>query len=102
MNLMLGQELVGLRRAHNKTLRTLAREVDVSAALLSLIERGKHVPNRELVVRLAKALDADADRLCGMCGRITAEAEQSFAALARSRPEFFRYFRTLIDRTGDH
>lgn len=100
MDATLGTEIRKTRTGIHKTLRSTAKEADISAALLSLIETDKHVPPKEVIVRLAYLLDADVDRWCGLAGKITAEAEESLARLARENPEFYRYFRTMIDRTG--
>jgi transcriptional regulator with XRE-family HTH domain len=91
----LGQELVAARTGQGKTLRGLAREAGISPALLSLIERDKHVPDKGLVVRLAALLNADGDYLCALVGRITPRAEEHLAQIARDDPEFFR---TMVNR----
>jgi transcriptional regulator with XRE-family HTH domain len=86
----LGQHIVAARSRAHKTLRSLAKEAGISPALLSLIERNKHQPYKELVVRLAGLLNADADYLCALVGRITPAAEKHLAELAKGDPQFFR------------
>ena len=100
MTATLGTEIRLARREAHKTLRSAAKEADLSAALLSLIERDKHVPPKQVIARLALLLGADPDRWCGLAGKITAEAEESLAKFARENPEFYRFLRTMIDRTG--
>ena len=71
--------------------------MNVSPALLSLIEQGRHMPGKDLIVELAKLYGADADRWCGMVGTITPEAEQSLARVAKEDPQFFR---SMVNRLG--
>ncbi len=91
----LGRELVAARAGQHKTLRGLAKEAEISPALLSLIERDKHVPGMALVVRLAGLLNVDGDYLCALVGRITPAAEKHLAQIAREDPKFFR---SMVDR----
>jgi len=86
----LGREIVAARAKQHKTLRGLAREAGISPALLSLIEHGKHVPDKALVVRLANLLNADSDYLCALIGQITPTAEKHLARIAEVDPSFFR------------
>jgi len=88
--------IVAARKGANVSLRATAVAVDISPALLSLIEQGKHVPPREVVIRLALHLRADPDQWCGLAGRISDEAESSFARLAAEKPEYFRFLRSLV------
>ena len=99
MDKTLGQLVVAARRSRRKTLRSLAREVDISAALLSLIERDKHRPPSRVITRLAGALGGDADQWCGLAGRIAPDIEANLAGLAKEDPESYRLFlRTLPAR----
>ncbi len=93
----LGQHIVAERKKQSKTLRKLAAEVNVSPALLSLIERDKHQSSKEVVVRLAMALNSDADRWCALIGKITPDAENQLAKLAENDPVFFR---NMVSRLG--
>ena len=98
----LGQAIRGARRALGKTLRSTAAEAKISAALLSLVERDKHTPSREVIVAIAKKLGGDPDHWCGLAGKITPDAEGVLANLAKEKPEFFRFLRTLIEQHGGH
>ena len=98
METSLGGHIVAKRRAKHMTLCVLAEKLEVSAALLSMIERRNHIPKSELIVRLAKVLDGDADYWCSLAGRVTPAAEKTFAELAREDPETYRFFRTLAGR----
>ena len=82
--------IVAARKRKARTLRTLATEANISPALLSLIERGKHRPSKEILARLAGLLDADPDQWCGLLGKLTPEAERCLAAFAKDDPRAFR------------
>src|ERR1022692_740592 len=62
-----GQRLQALRKAKGYTLRDLAANVGVGVTYISKAENGKlafaDFPGEALIVKLAKALDADADEL---------------------------------------
>ena len=92
-----GQHIAEARRGQHKTLRSLAKDADVSPALLSMIEHGKQRPSKELIVRLAVLLDGDADMWCGLAGLVTPDAENRLAALAKDDPMFFR---NMVARLG--
>ena len=79
-------------------MRALAKEIGVSASLLSLIEQGGHVPPRRLIVALAETLEGNPDEWCALVGRITPEAEETLAGLAKEEPHIYRSFRTLLER----
>lgn len=72
------------------TLRGFASCVNVSASLLSLIENDRHMPDKELVCRMASQLGEDADRWCAAIGKITPTAEKSIAKLVMEDPVVFR------------
>lgn len=86
----IGQYIAAARKEKHKTLRSLARDADVSPTLLSFIEHGKHEPTPELVVRLAGILGADPDHWCALIGKVTPEAQRKMAKIARDNPVFFR------------
>jgi transcriptional regulator with XRE-family HTH domain len=86
----LGDEIRTTRDRAGRTLGQLARALDVSPALLSLVERDRRAPSRDLLVRLARELNADGDYWLGLAGTISPEAEKSLAKLARTEPHFFR------------
>jgi len=91
----LGQTIYEFRKREQKTLHALSRKIGVSPALLSLVEQDKHVPPKELIVKLAHALNGDADRWCGLAGKITPKAEATLAEIAKNDPLFFR---SMINR----
>lgn len=100
MSESLGRVIVDARKSKRYTLRGLAKRVGISPALLSLIERSEHRPKREVLAKLAAQLDGDVDQWAGLMGRITIDAEQAFATLAKEKPEIFRMMRSMLDRQG--
>ena len=85
-----GNRIRKLRKAKGHTLRSLALLVGVGFTYLSKIESGKldfgDAPSADLIVRLAEVLDADADELLLMAGRIP----EGIAARIRECPNEFR------------
>ncbi|MDQ5933330.1 MAG: hypothetical protein QG574_628 [Cyanobacteriota bacterium erpe_2018_sw_21hr_WHONDRS-SW48-000092_B_bin.40] len=51
-----GKVIRNLRKERNWTQYDLAAEMDVDAAFISRIERGRKVPSLETILRLAQAL----------------------------------------------
>jgi len=89
-NKTLGSEIRRTRETAAKTLSQLALTLDVSPAVLSLIERDRRAPSRDLLIRLARELNADEHHWLGLADTISPEVEQSLARLARTEPHFFR------------
>lgn len=92
-----GEVVRAARKNRGATLRAFAAELTISSSLLSLIEQDAHIPPKELIVRMATALEEDADVWCGMVGKLTPSAERSLARLARKDPKFFR---GMLERLG--
>lgn len=69
-----GNQIRKLRQAKNLTLRDVAKKVKVTFTYLSKIENQKlsfgEFPSDELIVRLARALDADSDELLILAEKI--------------------------------
>lgn len=55
-NLILGKHLRQLRRAKDLSQRKLAEKVGVSPGWIGRIERGNHLPNLPLLLKIATAL----------------------------------------------
>lgn len=87
-----GDRVRELRKAKGYSLRTLGPIVNVGYTYLSKVESGKldfgDYPSSALIARLAEALDADADELLLLAGRIP----DSIADRIREQPEVFRVF----------
>ncbi len=96
-----GTRIRGLRRARGLTLRDLAKKVRVTFTYLSKIENQKlsfgEFPSDDLIVKLARALDADADELLLLAEKIPA----SIRNRVLQRPDLFRKMATLSDRRLD-
>jgi transcriptional regulator with XRE-family HTH domain len=92
----LGVEITKGRLSKGFTLRAFAKEIGVSASLLSLIEQDKQVPQKELLVLITTKLGLDVDEMFSKIGKITPSAEASFAKVASDDPI---YFRQLLSRT---
>jgi transcriptional regulator with XRE-family HTH domain len=87
-----GDRVRELRKAKGFSLRTLGPRVGVGFTYLSKVESGKldfgDYPSSALIQRLAEALEADADELLLLAGRIP----DSIADRIREQPEVFRVF----------
>lgn len=96
-----GQRLLELRRAKNLSQRELAKMVGINYTYLSKIENGRldfsDYPSERLILRLAKALDADADELLLLAKRIPEQIRQRVL----ERPDAFRVLADLDDETLD-
>jgi transcriptional regulator with XRE-family HTH domain len=77
-----------LRRAAGLSQAELARRASLSVESLSLYERGKRVPARETLVRLAEALNADRRTTNGLLDALGFEPlpEGTLAAIEAERP----------------
>lgn len=98
MTQTLGTEIRKARKATGKTLRATAQELRISSGLLSLIEQGKHIPPKKLIVAVAEHLGASPDDWCALAGKLAPKVEASLARIAREQPH---YFRTLLSRIGE-
>lgn len=85
-----GERVRELRKAKGYSLRDLGPQVGVGFTYLSKVESGKldfgDYPSSALIQRLAEALDADADELLLLAGRIP----DSIADRIREQPDVFR------------
>ena len=59
----IGERIQTIRREHDKSLRGLAGEVEISVAYLSNIEKGESSPTVEVLQKLAKALNVEVSDL---------------------------------------
>ncbi|MBI2806092.1 MAG: helix-turn-helix transcriptional regulator [Planctomycetes bacterium] len=96
-----GKRLQTLRKAKGYTLRDLASKVGVGFTYLSKAENGKlafaDYPGEALIVKLAKALDADADELLILAKKIPAQIRKRVL----QRPDAFRQLAGLDDEALD-
>ncbi len=96
-----GTRIRELRQAKNLTLRDLAKKVKVTFTYLSKIENQKlsfgEFPSDDLIVKLAHALDGDADELLLLAEKIP----DAIRKCVLQRPDLFRKMATLDDRRLD-
>jgi transcriptional regulator with XRE-family HTH domain len=96
-----GERLQALRKAKGYTLRDLAAKVGVGFTYLSRCETGKlafaEYPGEALILKLAAALDADADELLIMAKKIPPQIRERVL----QRPDAFRKLAGLDDAALD-
>ena len=96
-----GERIRELRQIKNLTLRDLAKKVRVTFTYLSKIENQKlsfgEFPSDDLIVKLAKTLDADSDDLLILAEKIP----EAIRRRVLERPDVFRRMATLDDKRLD-
>lgn len=96
-----GTRIRELRQAKGLTLRDLAKKVRVTFTYLSKIENQKlsfgEFPGDDLIVKLARVLDADADELLLLAKKIPAAIRKRVL----QRPDAFRKIAMLDDERLD-
>ena len=96
-----GQKIRSLRKAKNLSQRDLADKVKVNFTYISKIENEKldfgDYPSEELIVKIAKALDADADELLILAKKVPEGVRKRVI----QRPDAFRKLAALDDETLD-
>src|SRR5438105_11096724 len=96
-----GSRLRELRQAKNLTLRDVAKKVKVTFTYLSKIENQKlsfgEFPSDELILKLARALDADPDELLILAEKIP----DAIRKRVLQRPDVFRRLSGLDDEKLD-
>lgn len=96
-----GHRIRELRQARNLTLRDLAKKVQVTFTYLSKIENQKlsfgEFPSSELILKLARVLEVNADELLVLAQKIPGSVRESFM----KRPDVFCRIATLDDKCLD-
>jgi transcriptional regulator with XRE-family HTH domain len=96
-----GEQIKRLRKARNFSQRDLAGKVKVSFTYISKIENEKldfgDYPSEELILKLAKALEANADELLLLAKKIP----ESVRKRVIQRPDVFRKLAALDDERLD-
>lgn len=96
-----GERIRQLRKAMNLSQRDLATMVKVSFTYISKIENEKldfgDYPSEELIVKIAKALDADADELLILAKKVPEGVRNRVI----QRPDAFRKIASLDDDALD-
>ncbi len=97
----LGQTIRSMRKALNLSQRDLAMKVKVNFTYISKIENEKldfgDYPSEELIVKIAKALDADADELLILAKKVPEGVRKRVI----QRPDAFRKLASLDDDALD-
>jgi transcriptional regulator with XRE-family HTH domain len=92
-----GERMRELRQVKNLTLRDLAKKVRVTFTYLSKIQNQKlsfgEYPSDDLIVKLARVLDADADELLLLAEKIP----EAIRKRVLERPDVFRKMAALDD-----
>lgn len=90
-----GQLLRQLRKERQLGIKKLAPDLDVNYTYLSKLENDKAIPSEELVRRIARYFDYDADKLLLAADRVPGDA----IAIIRRRPDLtLRYLRRVGSR----
>ncbi|MGH7222011.1 MAG: helix-turn-helix domain-containing protein [Gemmataceae bacterium] len=96
-----GERVRQLRQENKLTLRGLAEKIGVGFTYLSKVENEKldfaDYPSDDLIVRLAKALNAEADELLLMAQKIPPQIKKRVL----QRPDAFRQLAGLNDKELD-
>jgi transcriptional regulator with XRE-family HTH domain len=99
--MLFGERLQELRKAKGYTLRDLAARVGVGFTYISKAENGKlafaDYPGEALILRLAAALEADADELLLLAQKIPPQIKERVL----QRPDAFRKLARLDDAALD-
>ena len=86
-----GEKIRELRKAKNLSQRDLAAKVKVNFTYISKIENEKldfgDYPSEELILKLAKALEADADELLILAKKVPENRQEAGHPAARRLPQ---------------
>ena len=90
-----GRRLRDLRKQKNVSQRDLATQVGIDFTYLSKIEGGRSAPPSEEVIRhIAQVLDADADELINLAGKVPKDLK----AVLEESPQAVELLRVLSER----
>jgi transcriptional regulator with XRE-family HTH domain len=93
--MVVGNRIQSLRKAQEKSLRSLAAEADISVAYLVKIEKGESSPTIEVIQRIADALKIPVKEITG------AVDESSSRQLPASLRNFIEKYRGSIPELAD-
>ncbi len=99
-----GEYIREIRLARNESdkafsLRQVAQRVGVEPAYLSKIERGVFAPpSEEVIVKLARELEEDADVLLAMAGKLSGDLQE----IILQRPKLFASLLRKLKEAPDH
>jgi transcriptional regulator with XRE-family HTH domain len=94
-----GEKLRDLRKASGYSQRELAELLDVSFTYLSKLENNRmdRPPSEELIRKMAKELNANADELLVLADRVPTD----ISGLILGRPESIELLRSMEDMSPD-
>ncbi len=90
-----GDYIKGLRTDKHIGVRELGRVVDVTGMHISNIEKGKSLPSRELITKLAEALEANVDEMLHLADQIDPEVADVIQSNPYSAPSLLRTAKSL-------
>ena len=89
------EKITVLRAERKMGVRELGRAVDVTGMHISNLEKGKSSPSPELVVKLAKALEANVDELMFLANQVSPEVIGVIHQNPMTIPNFLRSAKNL-------
>ena len=89
------ERLSTLRAEQNMGVRELGRAVGVTGMHISNLEKGKSAPSAELVMKLAEALQANADELLYLADQVSPEVVNVIHQNPLAIPNFLRSAKNL-------
>ena len=89
------ERLSTLRSDHKMGVRELGRAVGVTGMHISNLEKGKSAPSAELVMKLAAALEANADELLHLADQVSPEIVSVIQQNPMAVPNFLRSAKDL-------
>ncbi len=99
--MLFGKRVRELRDQRGLTQREVARRLDVSTSYVNKVENGKlhsgDYPSEKFIHKLAGELDADEEELLLLADKVPEQIRKRI----RERPEAFRAFADLDDRSID-
>ncbi len=97
----LGERINSLREANSIGVRELGRMVEVSGMHISNIEKGKSSASSELLIKLAAALNTDADELLALADQVAPDVADVIQSNAQAIPSFLRAAKDLTPEQWD-
>jgi len=89
------EKLSALRAEQKMGVRELGRAVGVTGMHISNLEKGKSAPSAELVLKLAEALEANADELLYLADQVSPEVVDVIHQNPLAIPNFLRSAKNL-------
>lgn len=97
MGEQLGQKIRDIRTRLGITLRDAAQRLEISPPHLSDVEYGRRNPGEELLIKIAKLLDVDVEKLKALDSRLPSDIKRR----VDQEPAYGQLLRTMIDNEID-